>query len=89
MATRIGISADVALNSHKTFYRKKWQCNNFYPIYKFVWREDEQGYEEFTEKVDHEGKRYWLSLGCPKIEGVTNHDLFKYIFEHNSNILGF
>ena len=55
------ITPQEALGSkeHRTFYRKIWQQNSFYPIDKFVWNESEQAWEHFIFR------KGWESLGCP------------------------
>lgn len=83
------IDAKTALDSHKTFYAQKWQSNGFYPIDKYVWNEAEKAYEHFTEKINAQGKRFWLSRGCPNGGDISNYDWLKYIFEHNAYALSF
>lgn len=82
------ISAEKALNGKATFYAKKWQQNNYYPIEKFVWNEEQNGWEEFVQKGGS-----WHSWGVVfpnKVtygDGVTNYSWWLYIFQNNSYIL--
>lgn len=66
------------LTEKKTFYRKRWQQNGYYPIEKFVWGEQEKGWEHFVQKTSG-----WKSWGCNTIEW------WQYIFENNENILSY
>lgn len=44
---QLGITAKEAIESNKTFYAKKWQTNNFYPIDKFVYNAEKKRLRTF------------------------------------------
>ena len=78
------ITPEAALDSHKTFYAKKWQQNRYYPICKFVWNEAENGYEQFVQKYSG-----WYSWGVAQQASVSNRDWWINIFNNNAYILSF
>lgn len=78
------LTPKVALDSRKTFYAKKWQKNGYYPICKFVWNEEQNGYEQFVQKTSG-----WFSWGVANQSSISNRDWWMYIFTHNGYILSF
>ena len=78
------LTPEVALSSHRTFYAKKWQQNGYYPIYKFVWSEEQNGYEQFVQKTSG-----WHSWGVENLHSISNCNWWMYIFTHNGYILSF
>lgn len=79
------ITAKQFLEAKKTFYAKKRQNNDFFPIYKFVWNKKENAWERFSEKESG-----WKSEGFGnKMGQEDNINWFLYIFEHNSYILSY
>ena len=79
------MTAKEFLHAKKTFYAKKRQNNKYYPIYKFVWNERENAWEQFAQKENG-----WHSYGFGNKNGnADNIQWFLYIFEHNSYILSY
>lgn len=72
------------LSLKKTFYRKVWQQNGYYPIERFVWNEEEKAWEQFIQKTSR-----WKSRGCYNTDTVSNYDWWFYIFQHNLCILSY
>jgi putative lipase involved disintegration of autophagic bodies len=73
------------LDAKKTFYVKKWQSNNYYPIKKYVWVDSENTWEEFVQKGNG-----WLSWGLVRHPlGGTPQSWIGYSFERMSVILSF
>ena len=91
---QLGITAKEAIESNKTFYAKKWQTNNYYPIDKFVYNAEKNAYEHFVSKTNN-GTPYWRSRGFAFENGTgeknnpTNKEWWQSIFEHNCYILSF
>ena len=63
ISPRKGITPEEAVDSHGTFYAKRWQSNGYYPIEKYVWDENEQNYEQFVRKTS-KGKRRGSRKRC-------------------------
>lgn len=87
---RKGITPEEAVDSHGTFYAKRWQSNGYYPIEKYVWDENEQNYEQFVRKTS-KGKPYWRSwcFRCAGENSVEKRERLLYIFKNNPYILSF
>ena len=49
------------LNTHDTFYVKKWQTNGYYPIDKFIWNEEEGEYWVKPFKTKALRKTGWVN----------------------------
>lgn len=79
------------LNAKKTFYSKKWQSNDYYPIHKYEWIEEKNTWEEFVQKIEG-GKETWISRGLvrsPQPEKFTDREWLEFPFIHASYILSF
>jgi len=80
------------LSLKKSFYRKIWQQNGYYPIEKFVWNEEEKAWERFVQKTSG-----WHSRGisfkdpftCPDGEIITNNSWWFSVFLNNPCILSY
>lgn len=77
------LTYEEAINSNRTFYAKRWQQNDFYPIYKFVYHPDKDAYEQFEDK----GSSGWHSWGIDwcgvKDAKFTNKEWWLSIFKMN------
>jgi hypothetical protein len=78
------ITLNEALNGKRSFYAKKWQQNDFYPIEKYVYHADTDEFEQFDQKISG-----WNSWGIPKAGSVPNKEWLRYIFEHGNYRLSF
>lgn len=80
------------LSLKKSFYRKIWQQNGYYPIEKFVWNEEEKAWERFVQKTSgwhSRGMAFKDPFTCPDGEIITNNSWWFSIFLKNLCILSY
>lgn len=69
------------IKSKITFYAKKIQCNEFYPICKFSWDEQKEKYVRYERKTKDFIKYYYITSAEYNINELI------YLFENNGFIL--
>lgn len=63
------ITIEQALNGNKTFYAKFWQESEYYPIYRYDYKESEDAFEWFVKLESG-----YESFGITKPSGETNKE---------------